>query len=40
MRVQDVSFEYMHDLYELYPNVRLRCRLICKMLEAITDIVS
>lgn len=30
----------MHDLYEIYPNVRLHCNLTCKMLEVICDIVS
>ena len=30
----------MHDLYEIYPNVRLHCNLTCKMLQVICDIVS
>ena len=40
LRVQDISYDYMHDLYEIYPNVRLHCQLTCKMLEVICDIVS
>jgi hypothetical protein len=30
----------MHDLYEIYPNVRLHCQLTCKMLEVVCDIVN
>jgi hypothetical protein len=30
----------MHDLYEMYPNVRLHCQLACKMLELVSDIIS
>ena len=38
MKVQDIGYDYMHDLFEMYPNVRLHCALVCKMLELVCDI--
>lgn len=40
LKVQDISYDYMHDLFEVYPNVRLHCQLACKMLEVICDIAN
>lgn len=38
--VYDISYDYMHDLYEIYPNVRHHCTLISKMLELLCDVLS
>ena len=39
IRASDVSFEYIHHLYELFPNHRAHCEIICKCLTIICDIV-
>ena len=39
-RVQDICYDYMQDLYEMYPNVSLHCNLISKALQFLCDIVS
>lgn len=30
----------MRNLYEMYPNVRVHCELICKSMELLCDIAS
>jgi hypothetical protein len=34
----DISFEYIHHMYELYPNSRLHAELIAKCLTVLCDI--
>ena len=38
--VYDISYDYMHDLHEIFPNVRHHCTLTCKMLELICDVLA
>ena len=39
-KVHDVSNSYMRNLYEMYPNVRLHCEMLCKCMELLCDIAS
>lgn len=39
-RFSDVSYEYINHIYVIYPNVKERTELLCKCLEAISDIIS
>jgi hypothetical protein len=38
-KLHDISMDYMHSVFELYPNVRLHCELIAECLNVLTNIV-
>lgn len=40
IKASDISFEYIHHMYELYPNHRLHAELIAKSLQVLCDIVT
>ena len=40
IRASDVSFEYVHHLYELFPNHRAHCEVICKCLTVLCEVVT
>lgn len=39
-RPSDIAYDYVSQLYVLYPNVRQRTELICRSLEVLCDIVT
>ena len=38
IRASDISYDYIHHMYELYPNHRLHTELITKCLQVLCDI--
>jgi hypothetical protein len=38
IQASDISFDYIHHMYELYPNTRLHAELIGKCLTVLCDI--
>lgn len=40
IKASDISYEYVHHFYELYPNLRLHTELICKSLSLLCDITT
>ena len=38
IKASDISYEYVHHFYELYPNLRLHTELISKCLTVLCDI--
>jgi len=39
-RLHDISFEYMRNIYEMYPNLRLHCEMIVECLSLLCEIVA
>jgi len=39
-KLHDISLDYMHNLYEMYPNMRLHCELIAECLNLLCFIVT
>lgn len=40
IRASDISYEYIHHMYELYPNHRLHAEMIAKCLQVLCDITT
>lgn len=40
IRASDISYEYIHHMYELFPNHRLHADLIAKTLQTLCDIIT
>ena len=38
IRASDISFDYVHHMYELFPNHKLHTDLICKCLTILCDL--
>jgi len=38
IRASDISYDYIHHMYELYPNHKLHAELISKCLSVLCDI--
>ncbi len=40
IKASDISYDYIHHMYELYPNHKLHCELITKSLQLLCDIAT
>ena len=40
IKASDISYDYIHHMYELYPNHRLHAELMAKSLQELCDIVT
>eukprot|EP00347_Sterkiella_histriomuscorum_P010775 403374964 len=40
IKASDISFEYVHHMYEIFPNHRLHTELICKCLNVLSEMAS
>jgi len=40
IKASDISYDYIHHMYELYPNHRLHAELIAKSLSVLCDIAT
>lgn len=40
IKASDISYEYIHHMYELYPNYRLHAELMAKSLQVLCDVCT
>lgn len=40
IKASDLSYDYIHHMYELYPNHKLHVEMISKCLQVLCDITS
>ncbi len=40
IKASDISYDYIHHMYELYPNHRLHAELITKCLSVLCDVAT